>query len=152
MRGPYKVTFLDPEPIKTSKDLFQRLGKSRFVLKIDLIKGYWQIPVAEENVFKTAFVTPHEAYEFLRMPFDTKNSSATLVRVVKKVLSGMSGVESYIDDLIVFFSDWKTHLKPLEKLLRRLNEANLTARPLKCIFRALIAEFLFMMLDMAGLH
>ena len=54
----------------------------------------------------------------------------------------MSGVESYIDDLIVFSSDWETHLQTLEELLKRLSEANLTARPSKCIFGASPVEFL----------
>ena len=46
-----KVTVADPEPIKTSEDLFQRLGKSNYFSKIDLSKGYWQIPMAEEDGF-----------------------------------------------------------------------------------------------------
>ena len=137
-----KVTISDPEPMRTSEDLFQQLGKSKFFSKIDLSKGYWQIPVAEEDIFKTAFVTPDGTYEFLRMPFGMKNSGATLVRGMREVLSGMSGVESYIDDLIVFSSDWETHLRTLEELLKRLSEANLTARPSKCIFGASTVEFL----------
>ena len=60
-----------------------------------------------------------------------KNSGATLVRGMREVLSGMSGVESYIDNLIVFSSDWETHLQTLEELLKRLSEANLNARPLQ---------------------
>ena len=71
-----------------------------------------------------------------------KNSRATLVRGMREVLSAMSGVESYIDDLIVFFSDRKMHLQTLEELLRRLSEANLTARPSKCIFGASTVKFL----------
>ena len=87
-------------------------------------------------------MTPDGTYEFLRMPFGMKNSGATLVRGMREVLSGMSGVESYIDDLIVFSSDWETHLRTLEELLKSLSEANLTARPLKCIFGASTVEFL----------
>ena len=137
-----KVKISDPEPNKTSKDLFQQLGKSKIFSKIDLSKGYWQIPVAKEDVFKTVFVTPDGTYEFLRMPFGMKNSGATLVRGMREALSGMSGVESYIDDLIVFSSDWETHLRTLKELLRRLSEANPTARPSKCIFGASTVEFL----------
>ena len=137
-----KVTILNLEPIKTSENLFLKLAKSRFLSKMDLSKGYWQIPVAEEDVFKTAFVTPDETDEFLRMSFSMKNSGATLVRGIREVLSGISGIESYIDDLIVFSSDWKTHLRTLEELLRRLSEANLTAQPSKCIFGASTVEFL----------
>ena len=61
---------------------------------------------------------------------------------MREVLLGMSCVESYINDLIVFSSDCETHLRTLEELLKGLSEANLTARPSKCIFRASTVEFL----------
>ena len=59
-----KVTVADLQPMKTPEDLYQSLGKSNYFSKIDLSKGYWQIPVAEENV-KMAFVTPDENYQFI---------------------------------------------------------------------------------------
>ena len=115
-----KVTISDPEPTKISEDLFQQLGKSKFFPKIDLSKGYWQILVAEGDAFKTAFVTLDGTYKFLQMAFGMKNSGAALVHSMREVLSGMSGVESYIDDLIVFSSNWETHLRTLKELLKRL--------------------------------
>ena len=69
-----KLTAADPEPMTTAKDLLQRLGKTKYYSKIDLSKGYWLIPAAEENIEKTAFVTPDGTYNFLRMPFGMKKS------------------------------------------------------------------------------
>ena len=126
----------------TAEDLFQRLRKSKYYSKIDLSKGYWQIPVAEEYIKKTAFVTPDGTYKFLRMPFEMKNSGATLVRGMRRILAGMSNVDSYIDDLIICTNDWQAHLQVLEKLLRRLRKAGLTAKPSKCVFGAESVKFL----------
>jgi len=70
-------------PINTAEDLLHKLGGAKYFSKIDLSKGYWQIPVAEEDTHKTAFVTPDGQYEFLRMPFGMANAGATLVRVIK---------------------------------------------------------------------
>ena len=105
-RNLNKLTVADPEPMTTAEDLFQRLGKSKYHSKIDLSKGYWQIPVAEKDIKKTAFVLPDGTYDFLAVPFGMKNSRATLVRGMKKILAGMNNVDSCIDDLI-------THTVPM---------------------------------------
>ena len=49
-------------------------------------------------------MTPDGSYEFMRMPFGMKNSEATLVRGMRKLLQDMDNVECYIDDLIRVFS------------------------------------------------
>ena len=112
-----KLTITDPEPMITAEDLFQRLGKSKYYSKIDLSKGYWQIPVAEEVIEKTAFTTPDGTYDFLRMPFGMKNLGATLVREMRKISAGMNNVDSYIDDFIIHSNDWQAHLPVLGELL-----------------------------------
>ena len=108
-----KLTVADPEPMTPAEDLFQRLGKSKYYSKIDLSKEYWQIPVAEKDIEKIAFVTPDGTYDFLRMPFEIKNSGATTVRGMRKILAGMSNVNSYIDDLIIHTNDNKYATKIL---------------------------------------
>ena len=84
-----KITKVDPEPMTTAEDLFRRLSGKKYLSKIDLTKGYWQIPVAPEDVHKTAFRTPDGQYEFTRMSFGMVNSGATLVRGLRKILEGM---------------------------------------------------------------
>ena len=101
----------------TAENLCQKLGQCQFFSKIALSKGYWQIPVAEEDSHKTAFVTGNGCYESLRMPFGMKNSGATLVCSTRKLLQGLNHVESYIDDLIIYTKDWDTHLQALHELL-----------------------------------
>ena len=68
-----------------AKDLFCRPSGKKCLFKADLTKGYWQIPVAPENVYKTVFVTPNGQYEFLRMPFGG----------LKKILDRLSGADHH---------------------------------------------------------
>ena len=74
-----KITKVDPKPMTTAEDLFRPLSGKKYLSKIDLTKGYWQIPVAPQDVYKAAFVTQDGQYEFLQMPFGMVNSGATLV-------------------------------------------------------------------------
>ena len=92
------ITVIDPERMTTAEDLFQKLKQCQFFSKIDLSKAYWQIPVADEDIHKTAFVLGDGCYEFLKIPFGMKNSGATLIRGMRNLLHGLDHVESYIDD------------------------------------------------------
>ena len=137
-----KITEVDPEPMTTAEDLFRRLSGKKYLSKIDLTKGYWQIPVAPEDVHKTAFVTPDGQYEFTRMPFGMVNSGATLVRGLRKILDGMPIVGSYIDDIVIYSDSWEDHIRTLKELFGRLRKARITARPTKCLLGASRMEFL----------
>ena len=65
------------------------------------------------------------------MPFGMANSGVALVRGLKKVLKGLSGVGSYIDDIVIY--SWEEHLRTLKELFGRLRRARITARPTECL-------------------
>ena len=61
---------------------------------------------------------------------------------LRMLISELENMDSYIDDLIVYTEDWDTHIRVLDELMNRLQQANLTARPTKYVFGAISAEFL----------
>ena len=54
-RALSKITVFDAEPIPDQGEMFAHLAKAEYFTKIDLTKGYWQIPVKPEDSHKTAF-------------------------------------------------------------------------------------------------
>ena len=115
-----KLTVIDPEPMPTAEHLFQKLSGDKFFTKIDLSKGYWQITIPEEDIPKTAFVTPDGSYEFLKMPFGMINSAATLKRAMKKLIKDLDNVDFYWDNILVHTRTWEEHIKALRELFARL--------------------------------
>lgn len=102
-----------------------------------MFSGYWQVPIAEDSKQYTAFVTQGQgSYEFNVLSFGLCNAPATFQELVDKVLGDLKWKEilSYIDDIIVFSETLEEHLAKLEKVFRRLREANLTLKPSKCHF------------------
>ncbi|XP_038062382.1 uncharacterized protein LOC119732846 [Patiria miniata] len=97
-----KVTVFDPEPIPNTDDLMAKLGQGKYFSKIDLSKGYWQIPIAQQDKEKTAFVTSDGLYQFSVLPFGMINAPAAFSRMMRKLLSGLHNVINYIDDILIF--------------------------------------------------
>ena len=127
-----KQTLFDCEPVEKPQDIFARVCKDKVYSKFDMTKGYWQIPMREEDIKKTAFVTPDGCYEFLRMPFGLMNSGATYTRMMRKLTAGLQNIDHYIDDCLIHTSSWEEHLTSLRSFLVRVREAGLTLRPSKC--------------------
>ncbi|GFO26427.1 Zinc finger protein [Plakobranchus ocellatus] len=117
----YSSIFIErPGTASTEEHCIELTSSIPYFSKIDLSKGYWQIPVRKEDIPKTAFVTMDCHYEFLRMPFGMMKSGATLTCAVKKLLCGMDNVVDYIDDLLIHTETWEAHVKTLSELFKRL--------------------------------
>ena len=101
---------------------------------LDLSKGYWQVPVREEDRPKTAF-TPHGLYQFHMMPFGLKGAPATFQHMMNSLLRGLETyTAAYLDNVIIHSPTWEEHLKHIQVVLARLRETNLTIKPMKCQF------------------
>ena len=120
-----KVTKSDSYPIPRVDDCVDRVGNAKFVSKLDLLKGYWQVPLTTRAKEISAFATPDGLYQYKVMPFGMKNAPATFQRLINTVISGLEGCSAYIDDVVVYSDTWERHLKHVHSLLLRLMEAKL---------------------------
>ncbi|KAK7092164.1 hypothetical protein V1264_009758 [Littorina saxatilis] len=129
-----RVTEFDGEPLPDIDHLFSSLGRAKYFTKIDLSKGYWQIPVRTEDKPKLAFIVPQGQFQWTMMPFGLQNAVAVFSRMMRKLLNPLkrNDVHNFMDDILIGTEEWKTHLQALEAVFRRLEEAGLTARPTKC--------------------
>ena len=64
----------DRYPLPHIQDLNRNLNACTVFSKIDLVRGYHQIPMASNSISKTAIITPFGLWEFIRMPFGLKNA------------------------------------------------------------------------------
>ena len=127
-----KITVFDPEPIPNIEDIMSKVGKGKFFSKLDLTKGYWQIPISGKDKVKTAFTTAEGLYQFKVLPFGMVNAPAVFTRMMRRLLEGQTNVVHYIDDVLIFTETWSEHVKVLRQVLGRLLDAGLTAKPSKC--------------------
>ena len=69
-----KVTIKNKYPRPLATNLFERLTKVEYYIKLDLQSGYWYVHIAKGNESKTTRVTQYEVFEFLVMPFGLTNA------------------------------------------------------------------------------
>ena len=77
--GDYRTlnqsTQRDQYPLPNILDVQNCLYGKNIFSKVDLFKGFWQVPMAPEDIQKTAVITPLGLFEFVRMPFGLRNAS-----------------------------------------------------------------------------
>jgi transposase InsO family protein len=135
-RALNKVTVPDKHPLPRIQDLLRAVRGSCFFVTLDLRAGYWQIPVAEESIYKTAFRTHRGLFEWIRMPFGLINAPASFQRLMEQVLGDLhySGVLVYIDDILIHAETEAQTLNLTEVVFQRLSESNLTLKLEKSSF------------------
>jgi len=125
----------DAFPMPTIDEVLRNVGKGRFISTFDAKSGYWQIPVAEEDRWLTAFVTHDGLYEWQRMPFGLKNAGATFVRAVRSILYPIrSFADSYVDDIGVGSQEWGDHMGHVRKFLETIRKSGICLNLAKCEF------------------
>ncbi|KAL2103146.1 hypothetical protein ACEWY4_000014 [Coilia grayii] len=128
------LTKPDCYPLPRVDDCVDRLGSAVYVSKIDLLKGYWQVPLADRAKEISAFVTPDHFLQYTCMAFGLRNAPATFQRLINGVLEGVANCEAYLDDLILHSTTWPEHLALLTTVFQRLSAANLSINLAKCEF------------------
>jgi hypothetical protein len=63
--------------------MFSKLAGQIFFSRLDLSKGYWQVPLTPESKYKkTPFQTPLGLSQFTRMSFGLVTATATFSRLM----------------------------------------------------------------------
>ncbi len=94
-------TVEDKHPLPNMADLAARLDRCKLFSKLDLQKGYLQVPVAVKDIAKTVIITPFGLFEFTRMPFGLRNAGMTFQRLMDSVLGNLPFAFVYLDDILV---------------------------------------------------
>ena len=137
------ITLPDPYLMPLIEEILDNLASANFISKIDLTKGFHQIPIVNEDIPKTAFCTPWGKFEYLVMPFGLRNGPAVFHRLMDRLLhSDLEFSRDYIDDIVIFSATWEEHCKHIECVLDRLRKAGLTANVGKCQWAQTECEFL----------
>ncbi|GFU17807.1 retrovirus-related Pol polyprotein from transposon 297 [Trichonephila clavipes] len=136
------VTEFDSYPMPYLNDFAHALHGKRIFSKIDIFMAFYQIPIAECDIPKTAVTTPWGLYEYTHLCFGLKNAPQTFMRFMHEVLRGLPFCFVYLDDILCYSENAEEHRSHLRTIFQRLSSYGFKLNISKCVFG--VTELIFL--------
>ena len=104
--------------------------------------GYHYIALTKKSRAKSAFVSPLGKWEFVHCPFGLAQAPAYFQRLVNEVLASFDFAFGYLDDILIFSTDIKTHLRHIRLVFEWLCQVDLKLKKEKCNFIKVHIQYL----------
>jgi hypothetical protein len=137
-------TVVDKYGMPLPEELFRRIRGAKFLAKLDLRSGFWQLRLSEDAQQQVAFWWRNRLYAYTRLPFGHVNATALFQRVLETELqaSGVTSAAVFVDDVILWADTFEEHVQQLRTLLRHFQKIGLRAHPAKTIVAAHTVAYL----------
>jgi hypothetical protein len=130
-----ELTAQDAWPLPHIKQLQQDMTGHKYYIKFDIDAAFFLVPVAEEDQWKTTFMTSQGPYMWKVMPMGAKNAPATFQKMIDSVLLPVRNFcKAYMDDGIVGANTIPELVERFKQVLSLLRNAGLRLKLRKCDF------------------
>ncbi len=136
------VTEPDVYPLPNMLDFAAKAAGCTVFSKINLRKGYHQIPVNPEDVQKTAITTPFGLFEYKRMPFGLRNAGPSFQRHVDRAIRDCQAAFAWVDDIVICSRNHEEHVIHAQQVLQALQDNGLVIHAEKCVWGVQELEYL----------
>ena len=126
-RGLNRYVERPVHPFPTVKEVCSSIpAGTKFFLKLDAQKGYFQIPLSEKCQALTCFILPQGRFVYLRAPMGLCCSNDWYCRRGDVALAGIRGVRKIVDDILVFASNETEFYERVREVFSRCREHQIT--------------------------
>ncbi|KAE8204826.1 hypothetical protein CF327_g7687, partial [Tilletia walkeri] len=117
-------------------EVYDLIQNAIYLSTVDCNKGYHQFGCSARARILLAFITIYGLRLWNRMPFGPKTAPAFFRRIMDTILAIYRFVcaIAYLDDILIFSSDFESHLRDVDNVLTAMGKAGLTVAPKKCAF------------------
>lgn len=96
-------------PLPRIEGCIDKEGSACYINKLDLFKGYWQVPLMQRASGIMTFVPPDNFLQYSVMSFSICNAPVTFQHLMWTVLSGVAVCEGYLDNTVLGVLHWHAH-------------------------------------------
>jgi hypothetical protein len=135
-RSLNKKTIKNQYPIPCIDKLMDELHGAFFFPKINLLSGYHQISIREQDKEMTAFQCHFGHFKFLVMPFGITNAPTTFQSCMNHIFMDQlrKSVLVFFDNILIYNRPWKEHMRHLDEVLSIMEAQSLYSKESKCEF------------------
>ena len=134
------ITKPDHHSLPSMTDITSNLYATQIFSKLDLLKGYCQVPVLPDDIPKTAIVMLFGTYTFNYF-FSLQNSGSTFQHLMDSILGDLDFYTCHVSDILIFSCNLQEHQRHLRTILDHLRDNDLVIKYRKCAFGASSIEF-----------
>ncbi|GMF45018.1 unnamed protein product [Phytophthora fragariaefolia] len=147
------ATVKDCYPMPLIDDILDVLSGAKLFSTMDIASGYWNVPMHEDSISKTAFTCKYGLYEWLVMPFGLCNAVPAFERLMETVLVDLKWRVClvYLDDCVIFSDNLPSHLVRLRQVLTRFQSAGFQLKTKKCHWGRSQVAFLWHIVTPSGI-
>jgi hypothetical protein len=142
-RGLNNITVKNKCPVPNISELRERLAVAKYLTKLDLRDGFYNLRVKKEDAYKTAFKCRYGHFEFRVVPMGLSNSVPAFQAMMNRIFKPFIDmcVIVYIDDLLVNSKSKEDHERDLNKVFSLIEKHQFFVKRSKCDFMKTEVEF-----------
>ena len=84
-----KNVLRETHPLPTVDETLAQLTGAQTFSKLDSNSGFWQIPLTDDSIFLTTFITPYGHYCFNKLPFGISSAPEHFQKRMNQILAGL---------------------------------------------------------------
>jgi hypothetical protein len=126
-------TVKDQSPLPNVNELIRMVSLGKIFLILNQTNAFFQTRMREADIPLTDVKTPWGLYEWIVMPMGLTNALATYQARLEEALVELINdfCVVYLDDIVIFSDNTKSHKRHLRLVLDRIRQANLYCSPKK---------------------
>ncbi len=124
---PNKYLKRPVHPFPSSKDIINKIRHdSKVFVKLDGLKGYFQILLNEESSFLITILLPNGNYCYKQAPMGLSSSTDEWNICSDTAVAGLDGIAKEVDDILIQAPDYPTLRRRLKETLEKCWEHGIT--------------------------